>query len=113
MSYCIGWFERTMIIGGSMTKRDMEVDVTYIICPKRSCKLFRDITRHCACDGHCPFQKKQRLAIVCQSCGEIVMLDGGHCAFCRVDHCCSNGYIASNFGRMSGVYHLLYKIPQV
>ena|SRR3989338_4953465 len=95
-----------------MRKDEMEVGVTYIICPEKKCKLFFDTTRLCPCDGSCPFQAKQKLAIVCHSCGGIIVLDGGHSMIVRIDHRCFDGDgLAFNF-RMSGLYRLLYSIPK-
>jgi len=95
-----------------MTKDGMKVSVTYVICPEKKCKLFRDTTAgHCPCDGYCPFKNKLQLAIICHNCHEIITLPGDHSMWARIDHKCPNGDLAGNF-RMSGKYHLFYKLPE-
>jgi hypothetical protein len=96
-----------------MTKDEMKVNVTYIICPEKTCRLFWDTITEGAlsCDGYCPFKSKLQLAIICHNCLEIITLPGNHSMWARIDHKCPNGDLAGNF-RMSGKYHLLYKLPE-
>lgn len=94
-----------------MKKGEMEVNVTYIICPEKSCKLFWNPEGSCPCDGNCNFENQLKFAIICHSCREIVVLPGNHHMFQRIDHKCPDGRLAANF-RMSGKYHLLYKLPK-
>ena len=42
---------------------------------------------------------------------EMITLPGSHGRFFRITHECPNGMRAENF-RMSGKYHLLYKVPK-
>ncbi|KKR41210.1 MAG: hypothetical protein UT75_C0001G0114 [Candidatus Yanofskybacteria bacterium GW2011_GWE2_40_11] len=85
----------------------MKPGVTYIICPDKKCKLFWEPSVLVPCDGHCPRQSEQKLVIICRACEQNIVLDGGHFKIRRVDCKCGG----SNFGRMSGKYHLLYKLP--
>jgi hypothetical protein len=95
-----------------MKKAEMKENVTYVICPKKTCRLFWDVTGPIPCEGHCPHEDKQKLVILCHNCEEMIVLPGGTHIFVRIDHQCKGqGGVASNF-RMSGVYHLLYKIPK-
>lgn len=52
----------------------LEKNVTYIICPEKSCTLFWEATGPCPCDGSCPYQEKQKLLIICGGCNEIILL---------------------------------------
>lgn len=84
----------------------MELGVTYIICPDKTCKLFWDPNGLVACDGNCPRESDQRLVIVCHHCWQRITMPEGHRIFQRID-CRNCG--AMNF-RMSGKYRLRYKL---
>ncbi len=93
-----------------MKASELKDDVTYIICPEKSCRLFEVRGPERSCDGKCPFQEKQKLVVGCD-CGGMVVLPGGHKSWYRVDHPHPEGGVGSTFARMSGKYFLLYKLP--
>lgn len=93
-----------------MKRTEMRVGITYVICPNKKCKLFWDTSRYCPCDGNCPWKDRLKFIIICHNCGQMIILSGDHHLWQRIDHLCPDGRKAGNF-RMSGKYHLLYKIP--
>ncbi len=94
-------------------KSELENDVTYLLCPDRTCRLFYDTTRTIPCERNCPKQKELTKIIKCQACGELIELPGDHGLALRIDHKCDpqREGVAPNF-RMSGNYHLIYKRPE-
>lgn len=96
-----------------MKRAKMEDDVTYLLCPDKTCKLFWDInSRHVPCESRCPHQDKLIKMIICRRCHEIIELSGDHFSWCRIDHKCPDGGGCMNFEGMSGKYQLLYKKPK-
>lgn len=93
------------------TEAEMDTDTTYIICPEKSCRLFWDTSQPVACDGHCPYQDRQQLIIICSACGEMVTLPEGHHVAQRIDHQCPDGSTGMSF-RMGRKYELMYEVPQ-
>lgn len=101
-----------------LKKSEMEINVTYIICPDKSkrCRLFlntNDNTKdYYRCERHCPQKDKLKLIIICDNCKEMIILPGDHDSWCRIEHQCSSGPgLAFNF-RMDNRHYLLYKIPK-
>jgi hypothetical protein len=94
-----------------MRKIEMQSDLTYIVCPEKTCRLFWDTTRSCPCDGNCPYERQQKLIIICHNCREMIVLPGGTSRMLRIDHACKGkSGVAGNF-RMSGRYRLIYEAP--
>lgn len=94
-----------------LKKAEIKRDGTYFLCPDSSCKLFWEPNCMVPCERGCPKQDELVKIILCV-CGEMVELPGNHSAFNRVDHRCSNGYIASNFQRGNHKYYLIYEKPE-
>ena len=89
----------------------LKTDTTYIICPEKTCQLFWDTGTPFPCDGHCPFQERQKLMVLCPNCHARIMLSGGSSRWQRINHQCPDGRVSANFCRMNGKYHLLYEVP--
>jgi len=93
-----------------LSKKEMDSNTTYILCPDRSCKLFYSPEYPFPCEYNCPKKNKLEKIIKCRNCGEPIHLCGDHHMLCRVDHACPDGRHASNFQRMSGRYRLVYGV---
>jgi hypothetical protein len=91
-------------------KSEIQKDVTYLLCPDSSCKLFYEEGRTIPCEDKCPKEKDLVKIIKCV-CGELVELPGDYSVLRSVDHSCANGEIAGNF-RMTGSYVRIYKRPE-
>lgn len=74
----------------------------YYFCPDNACRLFFEPNRF-ACSRECPMQDAQRKGVWCHYCGTMVVFEGSHSDFRRVD--CSCG--AAWFSTMSGVSQLV------
>lgn len=94
-----------------MKKSEMKPKITYIICPERTYKLFWDMTRACPCDGHCPFEEKQKLLVLCSNCNEMIILDGDYHLWMSIRHGPPTGCFATIF-RIGNTYRLLYEVPE-
>ncbi|MDO8669594.1 MAG: hypothetical protein Q7K65_04850 [Candidatus Buchananbacteria bacterium] len=90
----------------------MKIDVTYLLCPDKTCRLFFKEGVTLPCERHCPHQTKLKKIILCASCQEIIELPGDHSAIQRVDHHCPGGHIAGNLQRLSGKYHRIFQKPK-
>lgn len=97
---------------GVIKKTDMKPDVTYLLCPDKSCKLFWDTTRRIPCEADCPKQDELVKIIQCSGCYEPIELSGDHHVFRRVEHFHEDETISWTFKRMSGKYQLLYERPK-
>ena len=87
---------------------EMKPEITYILCPDPSCKLFFKPNCHIPCEYECPKQLEMKKLVFCPICKTAIELDGNHSSMMRVD--CNCG--ASLFYRMTGKYHLIYERPE-
>jgi hypothetical protein len=74
----------------------------YYFCPDNACDLFFKPVG-LVCSQKCPMQDVQRKGIWCEQCGNMLILEGNHCDFRRVDCPCG----ASWFSTMSCLSQLV------
>ena len=94
-----------------INKSDMEENVTYLLCPDKSGKLFWEEDKGIPCESECPHQDELVKIIRCHSCYEPIKLPGNHPQWENVLHIHEDGTRATSFARMSGKYALLYERP--
>ena len=92
---------------GVITVADMDSETNYFLCPSPDCELFF-APEHVPCEDNCPFESKMKKIIRCARCGKVIILDGDHFCWCRVD--CECG--AWNFQRNKPTYRLIFEMPK-
>jgi hypothetical protein len=93
---------------GVIAVGDMDSKTTYFLCPSPDCEMFFAPDRNVPCETECPWESQMKKIIKCGVCGKLIILDGDHFCWCRVD--CECG--ASLFGRMKTKYRLIFEMPK-
>jgi len=95
---------------GITKKSQMSEDITYVLCPDRTCGLFWE-KDFFACEGHCPRKSEEKLVVICKDCNNLLVLPANHSAMQRLDHKCQG--IGCRFRlRSSSHNQLIYKLPK-
>ena len=89
-------------------KNEMKEDITYILCPDKTCNIFFDENKLCEYD--CPLKEKAKKLFYCKKCKKIEekpLTETIH----RLDHLCMNNTLASIFPNKKH-YIIIHEFPK-
>jgi len=101
------------LINSKKLLSELKTDITYLLCPDESCKIFFESSNKLSCEYECPKQNDLIKIIVCRFCKDTIELPGRHTPFYRIDgknHKCKDG-TAPSFIRQSIKYEIIYQRP--
>jgi|TARA_B100002003_G_C14140945_1_gene548641 hypothetical protein len=91
-------------------KDKLKQDITYLLCPDKSCELYGDASSLPTCEHDCPKEDELVKIIFCKRCHNIIELPGNHSYARRV--ICDPGCGTMNLHRLSGKYQIIYEKPE-
>ncbi len=95
-----------------LKKSELKENITYIVCPDPTCKLFFCETRACPCILECPMREKEKLIFLCPLCREPIIHDGYfNPYFQHITHECTDTGRHPIIFATDNPFRLLYKIP--
>lgn len=89
---------------------DLKEDITYLLCPDKTCDLFWKENCACPCEYDCPSVEDMKKILYVRDMENLLVLDGDFSSLQTVDYKTKDGCTRVHF-RNSDKHRIMYKMP--